>query len=168
MLFTLNDGSDQFPFPEEDFLCVAEAIGRIALENENTEEIIKELEQLDKPGVPGSRVKLGAIILLIVNFTIRFRLPDAATNVLLSLINFILPEGHTIPRSLYLLRKLLAAYVKLPTIRYYCSFCFTHVEKESRVCSNALCQKDLTKSGNISFFVLHEITGQIRNLFRKE
>ena len=162
--------------PDEDdeaLLRMTEDVGRLTAETlplENTGEAEAESvrEQMKRPGIDGSDVRLGAIVLLLLTYSLRFRQSDEAFSQLLELIAFILPAGNRIPRSLYMLRKLLGAYVKLPKIHYYCAFCYTHVERNARTCSNPVCVKDLTKSGAMAYFVLHDLVEQIARLFQKK
>lgn len=111
---------------------------------------------------------LGAVVLLLTLFMIKFKLSDEAMRYLLSILGILLPGKHRCSTILYGLRKYLSVYTNLPQIRYYCSFCLTHVEKNEKVCPNSFCRKDLTVSGSVSYFVLHNLTKQLQILFKRK
>ena len=155
---------------ETEFCCVVGEVGRVVQEQISTEasKLEEQEQELNSEAVEGSTFKLGAVIILILMFVIRFKLPDESANVLLELIQFIMPSCNILPRSLYMLRKLMKTYVKLPTITHFCAFCYTHVNKNLETCSNPLCSKDLRKPGALAYFVLHDLSSQISRFFEKE
>ena len=53
-------------------------------------------------------------------------------------------------------------------MNYYCAFCYTHVDKDAKKCTNAICSRDLTESGAVSYFVRHSIIAQLGILFGRE
>ena len=116
----------------------------------------------------GSKRTLGVAVLLLCCFMVRFRLPDEAMNYLLSLLSLLLPDDSKVPKTLYQMRQFFNKHVPLPEIKYYCSWCYAHVERESTTCSNKHCLRDLTGQGAMSHFVLHSCISQIRTMFQRK
>lgn len=116
----------------------------------------------------GSSKKLGVVILLLCCFMVRFRLADEAMNYLLALVGLLLPDGNLFPSSLYRLRKYLKFYTFLPKITYYCSNCYSHVLKDASKCPNHFCNKDLSVSGAVSYFLQHSLINQLTILFKRK
>ena len=122
----------------------------------------------DEPLHPGSRRKLGVVYLLLTVFMIRFRLADETMKYLLTMITLLLPDGNKMIRSLYHLRKYLGSCISLPSVTYYCAFCFTLVDKDDAKCKNPICAKDLTVTGALAYFVRHNILTQLQVFFRRQ
>ncbi len=122
----------------------------------------------EKPLFPSSPRFLGSVILLLCCFVIRFRLSDECLNALLCLIEFVLPAENTLFTSLYGVRRFLAKYVSMPEIQYFCNFCYTHVSKDAKVCSNSSCLKDLTQTNALAYFVKHSVIKQLSVMFKRK
>ncbi|XP_071478605.1 uncharacterized protein [Diadema antillarum] len=122
----------------------------------------------DPPLYPGSTRHLGVTVLLLCCFMIRFRLSEETMQHLLVLINLLLPENNIFVKSLHTLKKYLGKFTFLPVIQYFCSHCYTHVDKSSQRCSNPHCMKDLTSSGAVSYFVQHSLISQLSVLFKRK
>lgn len=118
------------------------------------------------PLYPDSPYSLGLLVLLICCFLVRFRLPDEAATYMLKIIACVLPQGHTLFRSLYHFRKFIKTFTEdmFPSLHYYCNSCYSKVERNDKVCSS--CKKDLTKSGEIAYFVHLKIISQLRTLWK--
>ncbi|XP_033725860.1 uncharacterized protein LOC117315674 [Pecten maximus] len=117
---------------------------------------------------PDSPYSLGLLVLLICCFLIRFRLPDEAAAYMLKIFAAVLPQGHSLFRSLYHLRKFIKKFTEdmFPTLHYYCSSCYSKVEKNDKVCIS--CRKDLTKSGGVAYFVHLKLISQLRALWKTQ
>lgn len=128
----------------------------------------EEQNNLNVEHFPGSKKCLGAVMLLLCLFMIRFKVSDEAMTHLLTIIGILLPDNHKCPTSLYSLRKYLSVYTYMPEIRYYCSFCYAHVEKDMKHCPNHFCNNDLTATGGLSYFVLYSLVKQLQVLFNRK
>lgn len=111
---------------------------------------------------------LGAVVLLMCCFVVKFRMSDEALKYLISFIALLLPSDHKMFRTLYQFRSLLTKYIHAPDIEYFCSFCYTHVNKNATQCSNKYCLKDLRLSGATAYFVRHSLISQLQVMFNRE
>ena len=114
----------------------------------------------------GSPYTVGVIVLLICTYIIRFRLPDEAAVYFLRILVCILPQGHRLMGTMYHFRKFIKQYVSdiLPTIFYYCNFCYTEVNRQFKECPS--CSKSLTQSGSVAYFVQMKIIPQLLLLWK--
>ncbi|XP_070549336.1 uncharacterized protein [Ptychodera flava] len=146
---------------------VAEFVYNTTEFQENTE-IHADVNDDEATIYEGSRRLLGVTVLLLCCFMIRFRLSDEAMSYLLPLLGLLLPEDSKVPKSLYGIRQFLKKHISFPEIRYYCAHCYTHVDSNSKTCSNRHCLTDLTKPGAMAYFVLHSCISQIRTMFKRK
>lgn len=79
----------------------------------------------------------------------------------------LLPSGHNMIKSVYVLKEHLRKFVSFPTIHYLCSFCGTHVEKDSKRCTNQFCLKDLSQPGAVGYFIQHSIIKQLQLMCKR-
>ena len=142
--------------------------GVLETDEDNIEAVLTTSDDTEEPLHPGSRRKLGVVYLLLTVFMIRFRLADETMKYLLTLNSLLLPDGNKMIRSLYHLRKYLGSYISLPSVTYYCAFCFTLVDKDVEKCTNPICAKDLTVTGALAYFVCHNILTQLQVFVRRQ
>ena len=109
-----------------------------------------------------------AIVLLLCCFIIRFRLSDEALHYLLKLIKVLLPEDSKMVQSFYTFRRFISKFIHTPQIRHFCSFCYTHVDKDAVQCPNTFCSKDLKLPGSKAYFVLHSLMSQLQMMFKRK
>ena len=105
---------------------------------------------------------------LLALFTIKYNLPAEARGNLLSLISLALPAEHCLPKTLNRFKRYFRNLCNPLILHYYCSFCLTHIEnKETTVCPNTGCLKDLTNKGTLSYHIEIPIVQQLQNFFRR-
>ena len=155
----------------DDFGCAVDNMADVLVDvsDEETHQISRENDLKDEEEIyPGSKRKLGVVMLLLCVFMIRYRLSDETMQCLLSLIGLLLPENSQLITSLYGFRKYLTKFTFLPDIHYYCSFCYSHYDKNAQRCPNMVCSKDLTESGAVSYFIKHKLMSQLQVLFQRK
>lgn len=134
------------------------------LKNEDVE---NEYDKCSSELYAGTSKKLGFVLLMICSLSIRFKLSDEAVSYIISIIAMILPPGNNMVKSVYALKEHLKKFVSFPTIHYLCSYCGTHVEKQSKNCSNPYCLKDLTQPGAVGYFIQHSIINQLQLMCKR-
>jgi hypothetical protein len=145
---------------------VAEAVRDIT---EICKENVQQQENFsDVPLYDGCTKNIGFVLLIICSLSIRFKFSDEALSHIISLIGLILPPGHVMIKSVYALKDYLKRFVCFPTIHYLCTWCGTHVSKGDKTCKNDHCQKDLSQSGAIGYFIQHSIIEQLRLMSKRE
>ncbi|PIK53457.1 hypothetical protein BSL78_09643 [Apostichopus japonicus] len=78
-------------------------------------------KEVDPPLYPGSKRRLGTIVLLLTCFMIRFKLSQETIHYFLVLLQLILPDRNCLMGTYHGLKKYLAKYTFLPVVHYYCS-----------------------------------------------
>ncbi|PIK38304.1 hypothetical protein BSL78_24855 [Apostichopus japonicus] len=125
-------------------------------------------KEVDPPLYPGSKRRLGTIVLLLTCFMIRFKLSQETIHYFLVLLQLILPDRNCLMGTYHGLKKYLAKYTFLPVVHYYCSNCYHHIPKSAKMCSNELCKIDVTVSGAVSYFVQISLLHQLQVLFNRK
>ena len=132
-----------------------------------TEESTDDTDQ--QPIYAGSRITLGAALLLIQLFGMKYHIPCESMIHLLSVICLLLPHGHSIPNTLNDFRKKFMNLKNQIVFHYFCCNCLTYLKsKEVKQCPNRLCLKDLTSvKSSISYFLEIPVIGQLQTLFMR-
>lgn len=120
-----------------------------------------------KPLYPGAAITVGLSALLIMTFALRHMLSGEALSDMLTLISAHCISPNLCMKSLFELKKHFHN-LKAPMVFHkYCSYCFLHIDKNVDTCPNSFCARDLTCSGNTSFFIEIPIVSQIREFFAR-
>lgn len=115
----------------------------------------------------GTSRKLGAVLLIICSLSIRFKLSDEALNYIISIIAILLPSGHNMIKSVYVLQDHLRKFVSFPTIHHLCSFCGTRVEEDSKRCINQFCLKYLSQPGAVGYCIQYSVIKQLQLMCKR-
>lgn len=85
---------------------------------DETAKLFKESDQEGEKPEPqlyaGTSKKLGLVLLIICNLSIRFKISDEGINYIISLIAMILPSGNNMIKSVYALKEYLKKCVRVP------------------------------------------------------
>lgn len=114
---------------------------------------------------PGARVTLGAVMVLLTLFAIKYDLTGEAITHLLQLITLILPSGNILPDTL---KKFKAYFRTLDNpfiVHHYCAFCLSYVDKQATVCPNTACLKELSSRHAKAYFIEIPIVQQLATFF---
>lgn len=71
-------------------------------------------------------------------------------------------------QSLHKFRGYLKKFIHASQIKYFCSYCYAHVDKDTKQCTTNCCMKDLTIPGAKAYFVLHSILAQLQVMFKRK
>ena len=120
----------------------------------------------NRPLYEGSKLTVGAVIVLLMTFILRHHLPWCAVDDLLMLLQLVLPVSSLLPKTRFLFEKAFRTCTGIIEFSYYCPYCFAIVEsKHINNCSS--CNKtiacDLYKTGN--FFITLPLEAQLRDMF---
>lgn len=120
------------------------------------------------PIYPGSHLTIGISALLVIAVVICHSLTGQALNDILKLIWLHCFGSSEFVRSINEFKKCFCN-ISLPmTFHWYCSFCFTLVDKnKEKCCPNSLWRKDFTVSGSLTFFVEVPIVQQIKRFSQR-
>lgn len=126
-------------------------------------------ESVDPPLYKSSATTLGFTVLMIITYAMRHHLTGLALTHLLLLICFILPEGHTLMRTLKEFKKYFML-LKTPVIYHgFCIKCYTAVPKQPQnTCDNPLCLADLSKASSKGYFLEVPIISQLSSMFLRK
>ena len=120
----------------------------------------------NQPLYEGSKVTVGAVIVLLMTFILRHHLPWCTVEDLLMLLQIVLPASSLLPKTRFLFEKPFRACTGIIDFCYYCPVCFVKVEtrhiNECLNCNETV-NLDLYKSGN--FFITLPLTAQLRDMF---
>lgn len=116
---------------------------------------------------PGSKITVGAFMLLLAVFTSKFNITGDGIEMLLKLIGMILPEGHNLCNTLYAFKKYFT-HLKNPLKKhYYCPYCCCYIEdKTLEKCPNNHCSKD--QPAQKHYFLEVPMVYQIQNFFKQD
>lgn len=159
-----DDADDPFEVLAEH---VAETVN-VDIVDEVTEEENDGEENGQVPLYATSSKCIGAVVLLMCCLVIKFRMSDEALKYLISFISMLLPPSHKMFRTLYQFRNLIGKYIHAPDIKYFCSFCYSHIDKNDVHCRNEHCLKDLRLPGATAYFVRHSVISQLQNMFLRK
>lgn len=173
----LNEG-DQFEEITEMLTLSEDALNTETLNDDEQESYFyeNEMENQDEKGkakldqqplYPGASIKIGAAMVLLSLYAVKFNLPADAISRLLLLLNLMLPCGHVLPTTLNRFKKYFSNLKHPFILHYYCSFCLATVEAESKTCPNTACLKDLTVRGTKSYFVELPLVEQLQTFFKR-
>uniref|UniRef100_A0A7M5XCB6 Uncharacterized protein n=3 Tax=Clytia hemisphaerica TaxID=252671 RepID=A0A7M5XCB6_9CNID len=118
---------------------------------------------------PDSTVTLGAAITMVIAFSQKFKLPGVALSSLVLLLNILLPANHIFPKSLFILKKLLASLSPDVKTHYFCKECLMKIDKADKVCSNTSCCQSSNSGKPIakSYFMEFDLKSQIKSIFSR-
>jgi hypothetical protein len=125
-----------------------------------------ESEDLDhKPLYENCPLTVWLSALLIITFAMRHLLSGKALHDLLGLISLHCRTPNYCFKSLFKFKKYFQ-HLKSP-LKYhkYCACCTVAIDDETKTCPNALCQQDLTVTGNVSFFIEVPMEKQLLSMF---
>jgi hypothetical protein len=125
-----------------------------------------ESEDLDhKPLYENCPLTVGLSALLIITFAMRHLLSGKALHDLLGLISLHCRTPNYCFKSLFKFKKHFQ-HLKSPLkFHKYCARCAVAIDDQTKTCPNALCQQDLTVTGNVSFFIEVPMEKQIASMF---
>ncbi|OXA43283.1 hypothetical protein Fcan01_21926 [Folsomia candida] len=125
-----------------------------------------EEKSQSQPIFPNSQLTANESCLLIFGYAFRHKISKSALSDLLTLINFHLPQGETIPSSVYLLsKKLNPCYDQAKKIPF-CSNCQNILETNGSCASCQESGRNATKDGN--FFVSFDIATIMKQLLERK
>ncbi|PIK38695.1 hypothetical protein BSL78_24464 [Apostichopus japonicus] len=125
-------------------------------------------KEVDPPLYPGSKRRLGTIVLLLKCFMIRFKLSQETIHYFLVLLQLILPDRNCLMGTYHGLKKYLAKYTFLPVVHYYCSNCYHHIPKSAKMCSNELCKIDVRSIRCGIYICANQFTTSLQVLFNRK
>lgn len=120
-----------------------------------------------QPLYPGASVTIGAVMVLICLYAIKYDLTGDAVTQLLQLMALMLPSGNILPDTL---QKFKAFFSKLDTpfvLHHHCGFCLSNVDKDAKTCPNLACLKELSLKQSKAYLIEISIVDQLRTLFSR-
>lgn len=138
--------------------------------SENENEISDDNNNGERPLYSGSNLTLGASMLLIINFALKYSLTGEGLCHLLELINLHCPSECILPRTKKQFWKWFEDVKQPLKFHKYCNNChlvLSESDIEIGVCPNNSCGKDLTMDNTVSHFIEVPIASQIKNLFAR-
>ena len=116
---------------------------------------------------PGAQVTVGAVMVLLTLYAIKYDLTGEAITHLLQFISLLLPSGNILPDTL---RKFKTFFNKLdgPVIlHHYCSYCLSYVDKKAATCPNTACMKGLSSQHAKAYFIEIPVVYQLTEFFSR-
>ena len=116
---------------------------------------------------PGAKVTIGAVMVLLTLYAIKYDLTGEAITHLLQFISLLLPSGNILPDTL---RKFKTFFNKLdgPVIlHHYCSYCLSYVDKNAATCPNTACMKGLLSQNAKAYFIEIPVVHQLSEFFSR-
>ena len=116
---------------------------------------------------PGAQVTIGAVMVLLTLYAIKYDLTGEAITHLLQFISLLLPSGNILPDTL---RKFKTFFNKLdgPVIlHHYCAFCLSYVDKKAATCPNTACMKELSSQHAKAYFIEIPVVYQLSEFFSR-
>lgn len=116
---------------------------------------------------PGARVNIGAVMVLLTLYVIKYDLTGEAITHLLQFISLLLPPGNGLPDTL---RKFKTYFSKLESpviLHHYCAYCLSSVDKQASTCPNTACMKALSSRNAKAYFVEIPVVHQLSALFSR-
>ena len=116
---------------------------------------------------PGARVTIGAVMVLLTLYAIKYDLTGEAITHLLQFISFLLPSGNILPDTL---RKFKTYFNKLESpviLHHYCSHCLSYVDKEAATFPNIACMKELSSRHGKAYFIEIPVVHQLSSFFSR-
>jgi len=114
---------------------------------------------------PGAKVSIGAVMVLLTLYAIKYDLTGEAITHLLQFISLILPAGNILPGTL---RKFKSYFRKLDSpviLHHYCSYCLSYVNKQVTSCPNPACMKELSSRNVKAYFIEIPVVHQLAAFF---
>eukprot|EP00111_Clytia_hemisphaerica_P014368 TCONS_00042310-protein len=138
-------------------------------QHDNIQEQANRKGQFSSALYPDSTVTLGAAITMVIAFSQKFKLPGVALSSLVLLLNILLPANHIFPKSLFILKKLLASLSPDVKTHYFCKECLMKIDKADKVCSNTSCCQSSNSGKPIakSYFMEFDLKSQIKSIFSR-
>ena len=134
----------------------------------DTTAVNKEKNPPEKqPLYPGSRVTVGAVMVILSLFTIKYDITGDALASLLKLLSILLPCGQILPSTLVQFKKFFGNSKRPLSFHYYCTFCFASLGENDKKCKNATCMRDLTSKETMSYFIEMPIVQQLQTFFAR-
>ena len=169
-----HDTDDLYVDPNEDILCHVDYQDEtfddtLHTQYDATEERPPQDQDQDTaPLYAGANVTIGAFMLLLAIFTTKYNLVGDATQQLLNIIAFALPDGHILSTTLHEFNKYFKNLKNPLVYHYYCSNCQGLVEEsDSDTCPFPFCRKPFNKK-TANYFLEIPLKSQIQNLFIQE
>lgn len=116
---------------------------------------------------PGARVTIGAVMVLLTLFAIKYDLTGEAITHLLQLITLILPSGNILPDTLRKFKTYFRNLENPVTLHHYCAFCLSYVDKQATVCPNTACMKELSPRHAKAYFIEIPVVQQLATFFSR-
>ena len=165
MTMSQEDESDfeEITFTEYDYPLLGATVDSDDLGEANAGKTSTENQKL----YPGARVTIGAVMVLLTLFAIRYDLTGEAISHLLQIITLILPSGNILPDTL---RKFKAFFRNLENpfiLHHYCAFCLSYVEKQATECPNTACMKELSSRHAKAYFIEIPVVQQLATFFSR-
>lgn len=135
-------------------------------ENDNTDNNFPEGNQCV---FPGSTLTLGASMLLIMTFALKYSLTGDGLKDLLSLICLHCPAGNLLPMTVGHFKKWFQKIKSPLKVHKYCSFCNLLLSEEDSyngLCPNEQCKKNIS-SESVSHFIELPIVEQVKSFFSR-
>jgi len=116
---------------------------------------------------PGARVTIGAVMVLFTLFAIKYDLTGEAITHLLQLITLILPTGNILPDTLRKFKSYFRNLENPVILHHYCAFCLSSVDKQTTVCPNTACIKELSPRHAKAYFIEIPVVQQLATFFSR-
>lgn len=114
---------------------------------------------------PGARVTIGAVMVLLTLYAIKYDLTGEAITHLLQFISLLLPSGNILPD---ILRRFKTYFNKLESpviLHHYCAYCLSYVDKKATTCPNTACMKELSPRHAKAYFIEIPVVHQLSAFF---
>ena len=122
----------------------------------------------DRPLYDGAPLTVSASGILIMQYKMRHKLTSESVADLLELLRLHCPTPNYCIPSMYHFKKQFRSLAHPIQFHYFCSNCLQSVDELLKVCSNPLCNSDLTEVGARSSFIETDIESQLQVLFERK
>lgn len=128
---------------------------------DSDDEHIADHDAHDNPLYPGARITVGESLTCILKFYLRHHQSDSCLSDLLSLIEMHCPEENKCAKTLYFFRKWLGKWEMPLTKHFYCSECYTKMEKVEDQCPVCF------SYNSTCYFISIPLESQLGELFKR-
>ena len=134
----------------------------------NKEHKDQEDSEYEKPLYEGSTLTVGAAMVLVLTFAIRFQLPADGLSHLLLLLNLLTLQGSKLCRTVHMFKNMFSCLKNPIVYHHYCGNCYYPIKpKVHNSCPNKHCLSDVTSNGKQAYFIEIPLYQQLQAMFHR-
>ena len=134
----------------------------------NKEHKDQEDSEYQKPLHEGSTLTVGAAMVLVLTFAVRFQLPADGLSHLLLLLDLLPLQSSKLCRTVHMFEKMFSCSKNPIAYHHYCGNCYYPIKpKVHKSCPNKHCLSDVTSNGKQAYFIEIPLYQQLQAVFHR-